>query len=229
MVCIRRYLFIYLFMSVGGAGYYVCFKRSCSTRYYGQPPKRKRGNFKKYFHQSSATISQANSQQANSQLLPSCLYRSMQGVSSRTPGLQKFIIENPQDTYLRNLYREKEQPTVSCFSSQFTFLPLGGKSACSEKMTATVQMLFCVFEYYTSLWLLRNVHFVQSTQRTRLQTRPFGRGINDLLKLGVCLCFLRPTCVYSTSWNAFVLTWERTDYSFLNATSTSNVIYANAT
>ena len=36
-----------------------------------------------------------------------------------------------------------------------------------------------------SLWLLCNVHFVQSTQRTRLQTRPFVRGINNLLKLGV--------------------------------------------
>jgi hypothetical protein len=36
------------------------------------------------------------------------------------------------------------------------------------------------------LWLLCNVHFVQSTQRTGLQTRPFVRGINNLLKLGVC-------------------------------------------
>ena len=36
------------------------------------------------------------------------------------------------------------------------------------------------------LWLLCNVHFVQSTQRTRLQTRPFVRGRNSLLKLGVC-------------------------------------------
>ena len=46
---------------------------------------------------------------------------------------------------------------------------------------------FCVLEYHTvSLWLLCNVHFVQSMQRTRLQTRPFVRGINNLLKLGVC-------------------------------------------
>jgi len=37
-----------------------------------------------------------------------------------------------------------------------------------------------------SLWLLCNVYFVQSTQRTRLQTRPFVRGINSLLKTG-CL------------------------------------------
>ena len=37
-----------------------------------------------------------------------------------------------------------------------------------------------------SLWLLCNVHFVQSTQRKRLQTRPSVRGINNLLKMGVC-------------------------------------------
>jgi len=37
-----------------------------------------------------------------------------------------------------------------------------------------------------SLWLLCSVHFVESTQRTRLRTRPFVRGINNLLKLGVC-------------------------------------------
>ena len=36
-----------------------------------------------------------------------------------------------------------------------------------------------------SLCLLCNVHFVQSAQRIRLQTRPFVRGINSLLKLGV--------------------------------------------
>jgi len=40
-------------------------------------------------------------------------------------------------------------------------LPLRGRSR------------FVVLEYHTvSLWLLCNVHFVQSTQRTRLQTRP---------------------------------------------------------
>ena len=37
-----------------------------------------------------------------------------------------------------------------------------------------------------SLWSLYKVHFVQSAQRIRLQTRPFVRGINSLLKLGVC-------------------------------------------
>jgi len=36
------------------------------------------------------------------------------------------------------------------------------------------------------LWLLCKVHFVQSTQRTHLQTSPFMHGINILLKLGVC-------------------------------------------
>ena len=34
-----------------------------------------------------------------------------------------------------------------------------------------------------SVWSLCDVHFVRSTQRTRLQTRPFVRGINSLLKL----------------------------------------------
>ena len=37
-----------------------------------------------------------------------------------------------------------------------------------------------------SVWLLCNVHFLQSKQRTRLQTRQFVRGINSLLKMGVC-------------------------------------------
>ena len=37
-----------------------------------------------------------------------------------------------------------------------------------------------------SLWFLSNVHFVQSTQRCLLQRRSFVRGINNLLKLGVC-------------------------------------------
>jgi len=36
-----------------------------------------------------------------------------------------------------------------------------------------------------SLRLQCNVYFVQSAQRTRLQTRLFVRGINNLLKLGV--------------------------------------------
>ena len=36
-----------------------------------------------------------------------------------------------------------------------------------------------------NLWLLCNVHFVQSAQRTRLQTGPFVRGISSLLKLRV--------------------------------------------
>ena len=37
-----------------------------------------------------------------------------------------------------------------------------------------------------SLWVLCNVHFVRSTQRTHLHARPFVHGINNLLKLGVC-------------------------------------------
>ena len=55
---------------------------------------------------------------------------------------------------------------VSNFSSLFTSLPLGDASVCSEKMAAPWgEKSFCVLEYHTvSLWLLCNVHFVQSTQ-----------------------------------------------------------------
>ena len=48
-------------------------------------------------------------------------------------------------------------------------------------MAAQEEKSFCVLEYHTSLF---NVHFVQSTQMTSPQTRPFARGINNLLKLG---------------------------------------------
>ena len=45
-----------------------------------------------------------------------------------------------------------------------------------------------VFENITrvSLWLLCNAHFLQNKQRTRVQTRPFLLGLNNLLKPGVC-------------------------------------------
>jgi len=43
-----------------------------------------------------------------------------------------------------------------------------------------------------SLWLQCNVYFVESTQRTRLQTRPFVCGINNLLKQGVCASTKHP-------------------------------------
>ena len=39
---------------------------------------------------------------------------------------------------------------VSCFSSYFTFLPLGEASACSEKMAAPGEKSFCVLEYRKS-------------------------------------------------------------------------------
>jgi hypothetical protein len=44
------------------------------------------------------------------------------------------------------------------------------------------------------LWLLCNVHFVQSTQRTHLQTRPFVRGINNLMKMGTDAPMLTRMC-----------------------------------
>jgi hypothetical protein len=39
---------------------------------------------------------------------------------------------------------------ISCFSSQFTFLPLGNASVCSEKMAAPAEKSFYVLEYHTS-------------------------------------------------------------------------------
>ena len=45
-----------------------------------------------------------------------------------------------------------------------------------------------------SLWLVCNVHFVQIMQRTRLQTRPFVRGKNNLLKLGFDAPMLTRMC-----------------------------------
>jgi hypothetical protein len=36
--------------------------------------------------------------------------------------------------------------SVSCFSSYFTFLPLGDASVCSEKMAAPGEKSFCVLE-----------------------------------------------------------------------------------
>ena len=45
---------------------------------------------------------------------------------------------------------QKKNFLVSCFSSQFTFLPLGDASVCSEKMAAQGEKSFCVLEYSTS-------------------------------------------------------------------------------
>jgi len=58
-------------------------------------------------------------------------------------------------------------PPVCSFSSQFTFLPLDDASVCSEKMASPGEKSFCVLQYHTvSLWLLCNVHFVQSIRPT---------------------------------------------------------------
>jgi len=43
---------------------------------------------------------------------------------------------------------------VSCFSSSFTFLPLGDASVCNEKMAAPGKMSFCVLEYHTSKFVV---------------------------------------------------------------------------
>ena len=71
-------------------------------------------------------------------------------------------------------------PTVRCFSSLFTFMSLVDSSVYSEKMASPGEK-FCVLEYHTSKFMC-NVHFVQSTRSTRLQTRSFVCGV----KFTVC-------------------------------------------
>jgi len=40
--------------------------------------------------------------------------------------------------------------SLSTFSSQFTFLPLGDASICNKKMVAPGEKSFCVLEYHTN-------------------------------------------------------------------------------
>ena len=65
-----------------------------------------------------------------------------------------------------------------------------------------------------SLWLLCNVHFVQSTERIRLQTRPFVRGIDSLLKLGVCASRNQVVIAAVKNIDAPMLTrvWQELEY-----------------
>jgi len=44
--------------------------------------------------------------------------------------------------------KKKKLFPVICFSPQFTFLPLGEASVCSEKMAAPGEKSFCVLEYH---------------------------------------------------------------------------------
>jgi hypothetical protein len=57
---------------------------------------------------------------------------------------------------------------VSCFSSWFTFLPLGDASVCSEKMAAPGEKSFCVLEYQTS----KSVVTVQRAFRAKYAKDP---------------------------------------------------------
>jgi hypothetical protein len=52
---------------------------------------------------------------------------------------------------------------VSCFSSYFTFMPIGDASVCSEKMAAPGERSFCVLEYHMS----KSVVTVQRAFRTK--------------------------------------------------------------
>jgi len=57
---------------------------------------------------------------------------------------------------------------VSCFSSQFTFLPIGDASVCSEKMAAPGKESFCVLEYHMS----KSVVTVQRALRAKYAKDP---------------------------------------------------------
>ena len=61
-----------------------------------------------------------------------------------------------------------------------------------------------------SLWLLCNVHFVQSMQRTRPQTRQFVRSINNSLKLGVCARII--AAVKNIDAPMLTRVWQELDY-----------------
>jgi len=57
-------------------------------------------------------------------------------------------------------------PPVSCFLSQFTFLPLDDANVCSEKMAAPGEKSFCMLEYHTS----KSVVTVQRAFRAKYAT-----------------------------------------------------------
>ena len=63
----------------------------------------------------------------------------------------KYIQENRRTHIYQTCTDRRKNQTfslVSCFSSYFTFLPLGDASVCSEKMVAQREKSFCVLEYY---------------------------------------------------------------------------------
>jgi hypothetical protein len=78
---------------------------------------------------------------------------------------KKYYRETVRHVFMKSADRRKTLNffPLSCFSSYFTFLPLGDASLCSEKIAATVKIAN-VFWNITrvSLWSLCNVHFVQS-------------------------------------------------------------------
>jgi hypothetical protein len=61
-------------------------------------------------------------------------------------------------------------------------------SVCSKKIAGTGKSRFVCWNItQISLWLLCNVHYVQSTQRTRLQTKNIGAWYKQFAETG-CLC-----------------------------------------
>jgi len=78
-------------------------------------------------------------------------------------------------------------PPLSCFSSQFTFLPLGDASVCSEKMAAPGEKSLCVLEYHTS----KSVVTVQRAFRAQYaQDAPTDKSIRAWYKQ-----FTEPGCL----------------------------------
>jgi hypothetical protein len=67
-------------------------------------------------------------------------------------------------------------------------MPLGDASVCSEKIATPGEKSFCVLEYHTSKSVVTvQCAFHAKYTKDPLQTRPFVCGINNLLKLGVCV------------------------------------------
>ena len=77
-------------------------------------------------------------------------------------------------------------------------------------MAAPRDKSFFVLEYHTS----KSVVTVQRTQRTRLQRRPFVRGIHNLLKLGVCASRNQVVIAAVKNIDAPMLTrvWQELEY-----------------
>jgi len=106
------------------------------------------------------------------------------------------VVMNPAQ--IEGTIKKKMFP-VSCFSSQFTFLPLGDTSVCSEKMTAPEEKSFCVLGYHTG----KSVVTVQRAFRAKYTKDPLTdktiRASYKQFTENECLCKQKApmlTCVW---------------------------------